>query len=146
MQIYFAGSIRGGREDAAIYHHLITHLKRFGQVLTEHVGNLSLTEKGDDGPNDRYIYERDMLWLSACNAVVAEVSKPSLGVGYELGQAVASAKPVLCLSRQPSDRSLSAMINGCPLIKVIPYASTEEARQAIDGFMGDMKIDRDKEK
>lgn len=36
--------------------------------------------------------------------VVAEVTQPSLGVGYELGRAVALHKPVLCLFRPQSGR------------------------------------------
>jgi hypothetical protein len=32
--------------------------------------------------DERYIYERDMGWLRECDAVVAEVTQPSLGVGY----------------------------------------------------------------
>lgn len=44
--------------------------------------------------------------------VVAEVTQPSLGVGYELGRAIALNKPVLCLFRPQSGRVLSAMIRG----------------------------------
>ena len=36
--------------------------------------------------------------------VVAEVTQPSLGVGYELGWAVALHKPVLCLFHPKSGR------------------------------------------
>lgn len=36
--------------------------------------------------------------------VVAEVTQPSLGVGYELGRAVALGKPILCLFRPQSGR------------------------------------------
>ena len=136
MQIYFAGSIRGGREDVRLYHDLINHLKKFGRVPTEHVGQLDLTEKGDDGPDDHCIYDRDMKWLAACDAVVAEVSQPSLGVGYELGRAAALAKPILCLYRPKPERPLSAMINGCDQIETIAYSSVEEAIAAIDIFMG----------
>ena len=38
MKIYFAGSIRGGREEEETYLKLIEHLATYGQVLTEHVG------------------------------------------------------------------------------------------------------------
>jgi len=35
MKIYFAGSIRGGRDDKELYLQLIKHLAKHGQVLTE---------------------------------------------------------------------------------------------------------------
>ena len=44
-----------------------------------------------------------LLWLQV---VVAEVTRPSLGVGYELGRAVAMNKKILCLFRSiPGQRS-----------------------------------------
>lgn len=46
LRIYFAGSIRGGREDAQLYHRIIGLLQRYGTVLTEHVGDPSLVESG----------------------------------------------------------------------------------------------------
>ena len=48
MKIYFAGSIRGGRQDAALYEQIIQYLKTFGEVLTEHVGDPALTSIGDE--------------------------------------------------------------------------------------------------
>ncbi|MBU0992561.1 MAG: nucleoside 2-deoxyribosyltransferase [Proteobacteria bacterium] len=135
MKIYFAGSIRGGRDDADIYHGLIMFLKSFGQVLTEHVGDTGLTEIGDDGPDDRYIHDRDMKWLISCDLVVAEVSMPSLGVGYEIGWAKALDKPVLCLHRPRPGRPLSAMISGCDKIETRAYSSFEEAQKLIGAFL-----------
>lgn len=135
MKIYFAGSIRGGRDDAAVYEAMITWLKTFGEVLTEHVGSPALSETGDDGPDDRSIHDRDMAWLAACDLVVAEVSMPSLGVGYELGWATALNKPVLCLHRTVSGRPLSAMIAGSPGIQSVSYSSMDEAKTILERFI-----------
>lgn len=135
MKIYFAGSIRGGREDVALYQAMITGLGSFGEILTKHVGNIALSEKGDDGPDDRYIYNRDMAWLKSCDVVIAEVSTPSLGVGYELGCAVALSKPVLCLYQTISTRPLSAMITGNPGIQMVFYNGLDEARTVIEKFI-----------
>jgi len=135
MKIYFAGSIRAGRDDAAIYGAMITWLRSFGDVLTEHVGNPSLSKKGDDGPGDRYIHDRDMDWLASCDLVVAEITLPSLGVGYELGWATALKKPVLCLHRTSLDRPLSAMIAGCPDIQTVAYSSFDDAKTIMEEFI-----------
>jgi 2'-deoxynucleoside 5'-phosphate N-hydrolase len=135
MKIYFAGSIRGGRINAPVYHSLIEYLSAFGEVLTEHVGETSLSAIGDDGPDDRYIHDRDMAWLSACDLLVAEVSVPSLGVGYELGCAVALKKPVLCLYKSETRRPLSAMIAGNPDVQTVVYASIDDAKKILAGFL-----------
>ena len=87
MQIYFAGAIRGGRQDASTYHAMIAHLQTHAEVLTEHVGNKALSDGGEHDLSDDQIHARDMAWLVECDAVVAEVTTPSLGVGYELGVA-----------------------------------------------------------
>lgn len=44
--IYFAGSIRAGRSDANLYAKILKELKKYGTVLTEHVGDPNLTEAG----------------------------------------------------------------------------------------------------
>ena len=43
--IYFCGSIRAGRDDAALYKRIIDQLKDYGEVLTEHIGDPNLMEK-----------------------------------------------------------------------------------------------------
>lgn len=136
LKIYFAGSIRAGRDDASVYETMITWLRSFGEVLAEHVGDPALSETGNDGPNDRYIHDRDMAWLSACDLVVAEVTTPSLGVGYELGWATILGKPILCLHRTISGRPLSAMIAGSPGIQRAAYSSLDEAKTIMEEFIG----------
>lgn len=135
MKIYFAGSIRGGREDAELYFQIIEYLKNFGDVLTEHIGNPNLTHVGDDGPNDNFIHDRDMNWLTACDIIVAEVTTVSMGVGYEIGRAVEMGKKVLCLFRPDSGKNLSAMIAGCQELNVVNYKTLKEAKQHIDVFL-----------
>ncbi|XP_072801063.1 5-hydroxymethyl-dUMP N-hydrolase [Vicugna pacos] len=111
--LYFCGSIRGGREDQALYQRIVSRLGRFGAVLTEHVAAAELSASGEEAAgSDRLIHERDLAWLQQADVVVAEVTQPSLGVGYELGRAVALSKRILCLFRPQSGRELSAMIRG----------------------------------
>lgn len=135
MKIYFAGAIRGGRSDAALYHEIIQYLQSFGRVLTEHVGDTGLTEEGDDGPDDMSIHDRDMAWLRDCDLMVAEVTLPSLGVGYELGWAAALNKPVLSLYRPEIGKLLSAMIAGSDAIVTAQYSDIGQAKEIIRKFI-----------
>ena len=59
-KIYFAGSIRGGRDDKELYSEIIHLLSSYGKVLTEHVDDHGLSEIGEDGLTSHQIYERDM--------------------------------------------------------------------------------------
>ena len=124
MNIYFCGSIRGGRQDAALYHDMIAFLKQYGPVLTEHVGDLSLTALVHDGTADA-IWQRDTEWLRQSDIVIAECSTPSLGVGYELAFAEAIGKPVHVFYGK-SDGRLSAMLAGDPHFGIHLYDTREE--------------------
>ena len=45
LLIYFCGSIRGGKQDTMLYKRIIEQLKEYGEVLTEHVGDLEAQER-----------------------------------------------------------------------------------------------------
>ena len=129
MKVYFAGSIRGGRQDAELYRKVIAALKEKHQVLTEHVGDLSLSTVEDKG--DKAIYEQDTAWLRQCDMVIAECTTPSLGVGYELAYAEKLNKPVHIFYR-PSVCSLSAMLKGNPYFHIHAYETKKELLALID--------------
>ncbi len=134
MKIYFAGSIRGGRNDAETYSKIINYLKKYGQVLTEHIGNKELTDSGELVPGED-IYTRDMALLKSADVLIAEVSTPSLGVGYEIAKADEWKKSILCLYRKlGNNKKLSAMIEGNKNLIVKKYVNLDEAFQYIDDF------------
>ena len=136
MKIYFAASIRGGREDQNKYNELIQFLSSKVEVLTEHVGDSSLEQTGEQNLSDKEIYERDLEWLESADAVIAEVTNPSLGVGYELGIAEKLGKPVLCLfDDSDHNRKLSAMISGNHKITTFRYTSLDQAKEEIVSFI-----------
>lgn len=134
MRIYFAASIRGGRSLQATYRAIVRHLQQAGhEVLSEGVAFETMAERG---VSDEDIYRQDTAWIDACDAVVAEVTVPSLGVGYEIGYALHKAdKPVLCLCQR--DTNLSAMIQGNrhPQLRVVFYEDIAEALLEADRFL-----------
>lgn len=139
MKIYFAGSIRGGNDDAALYARIITLLSSYGSVLTEHVGLPGLLKK-EKGRLKAEIYEEDMSWLKSADAVVAEISTPSLGVGYEIGRAEGMGKPVLCIHHLADTISISAMMIGNASMPVKQYSNPEELVEAFDQFFGEISV------
>ena len=120
MRIYFAGSIRGGPADRDFYTLLVKKLQQYGVVLTEHVPT---TGANETQLSDREIHDRDLAWLESCDVLVAEVTAPSHGVGYEIGRAVEMDKRIICLREKGKGR-ISAMIGGCNAIEVIEYDRT----------------------
>ena len=133
-KIYFAGSIRGGRDDKELYLNIINLLSNYGTVLTEHIGDEKLSMMGEVLESQK-IYERDMEWLNESDVVVAEVSTPSLGVGYEIAKAEENKK-MLCLYREQDGRRLSAMIGGNKNLVVKNYKTIEDIDKILKDFFG----------
>lgn len=134
-KIYFAGSIRGGRDDAALYREIIARCNAVGEVLTEHVGDLSKSSLEGTAGSDAAIYEDDTRKLVDADLVIAEATCPSLGVGYEL--AFAEAHGVPCHVFYDKSRAyLSAMIQGDPYFHVIPYETKEALFAALACVLG----------
>ena len=134
MKIYFAGSIRGGRDEESIYLRIINYLTNFGEVLTEHVGYKNI-EKNEKNNSDRYIFDRDVSWLESSDVMIADVTVPSLGVGYEIGFAESLNIPILCLYNPKNKKSLSAMITGNKSLIWKEYHNFDEAKLLINKFL-----------
>jgi hypothetical protein len=133
MKIYFAGAIRGGREDVALYLELVELLRPYGTVLTEHIADEQLTSLGES-MDDRAIHDRDLTWLKEADCLVAEVTTPSLGVGFEIAKAAEWGLRILCLFRPDSGRTLSALIAGSDRVTVREYQDVSQVKKIFDEF------------
>jgi len=149
MKIYFCGSITGGRVDLDIYKEIVSFLKNIGTVLTEHIifdEKVLLTDDGKFLENnshitENYIYERDMKWIKESDVVIAEVSTPSLGVGYELKTAEELGKPIICFFKKNDgkgiERKLSPLIKGNKSLKIIEYENMPQIKEHIKVFLSE---------
>ncbi|MBI3739402.1 MAG: nucleoside 2-deoxyribosyltransferase [Chloroflexi bacterium] len=139
MNIYFACSITGGREFERVYQDLIAALLADGhEVPTAHLAQPSaVTIEAVVSP--REVYERDVVWIRNADALIAEVSVPSHGVGYEVAFALNAEKSVLCLCQE--GRKLSKMISGNPHPKltVKMYREVDEAIRFAREFIADAR-------
>ncbi len=137
-KIYFACSIAGGRDYAFVYKDVVEVIKKSGvEVMGELFADPEL-EPGRGagvGSTPREVWKRDTVWLDQADAVIAEATKPSLGVGYQIARAEALNKPVLVLFYKKSVEQFSWMISGSPKIKTVEYAEYAETKKAIKEFI-----------
>ena len=135
LRIYFSCSLTGGRQDQPVYAELVAHLQAAGHdVLSAHLADPGVLAR--DGELDPVsVYERDTAWVRACDVVVAEVSTPSHGAGFEIAYAQELGKPVLCLHR--SGVRVSKMLTGNrrPGMAVHPYGDAAEAAAILDAAL-----------
>ena len=134
-RVYFAGAVDVAHEYTERYRALIHHIdESHADVLTEH---------GTTVPSDtnQRVYEREMKWIEHADAVVAEVTHPSLGLGYELAMAESRGIPMLCLHRRvESSRAggISPMLIGnrrASAPEVREYETDAQARALVDAFI-----------
>jgi nucleoside 2-deoxyribosyltransferase len=135
MNIYFACSITGGREFEAAYQEIVHALTAAGhEVPTAHLAGSGIGAV-EAGIPAQEVYARDTAWIRACDALIAEVSVPSHGVGYEIGLALGLGKPVLALAQ--AGRKVSKMISGNPdgNLTVATYQESADAIQIMGIFL-----------
>lgn len=88
MNVFLSASIRGGRDMLSTYIEMCNYLQENGHyVLSWHVADPEL-EKTESLLTEQEIYIRDMEFLENSHCVIAEVSTPSIGVGYEICSAL----------------------------------------------------------
>ncbi len=136
MNIYFACSITGGRELESTYQQIVAALMTDGhEIPTSHLAQSEVIENERE-LTPHYVYERDVNWIKNCDVLIAEVSVPSHGVGYEIAFALEIGKPVLCIYE--TGRKVSKMITGNPDPALITksYANLEEAISLVRAFPG----------
>ena len=142
MKVYFGCSISGGRDSAHLYENIVEAIKSSGaELLSELFASKSVdSTKGisvAEGMSKQEIWEWDLNWVRSADIVIAEVTQPSLGVGYEIAKAEEWKKPILCLFHKPSGKRLSAMIEGSKYTKTVYYTDEEEAKKAVLEFIKD---------
>lgn len=123
MKVYFACSIKGGGDQSNYITILDAIKKAGGDVLSEIFVHDAINFGGSPLPPDK-IYARDIDMIAAADVVIAEVSNPSLGVGYELAYAEKLDRRILCLYNKDSGSKLSSMISGNSYNTVVEFDKT----------------------
>ncbi len=135
MNIYFSCSITGGRDDQHIYQQMVEFMAAQGhEVPTAHLSKAEVLE--DErviSPLD--VYRRDEKWVNECDVLIAEVSTPSHGVGYEIALALLQEKPVLCCYQ--AGRKVSKMLlgNTSPTLSLYAYRDAQDVLAELDRYL-----------
>ena len=133
MKIYFAGAIRGGREKVYDYQKMVQQFEKCGaEVLTKHVADPNLSVIGEN-MSFKEIYERDIKWLKECDIVFADITVPSLGVGYEISYAENLGKKIYAIYEK--EANVSGFLRGDEKINFLAYENIEEVINKINEIM-----------
>lgn len=136
MKIYFACAIVGGRQDENTYKEIVQALLADGHEVPT-AANAGLQGaaglESEMAPKD--VYTRDTKWIDECDVLVAEVSTPSHGVGYEINYALERGKPVLCIAGKGVRVSKMITGNTKPGFEFAAYADVSEGIEIVRKFL-----------
>jgi nucleoside 2-deoxyribosyltransferase len=140
LNIYFACPVISERDDEAVYQSIVDTLIADGHEIPTAIIAKPEVVNLEKQANPQEIYTTSIRRIEKCDVLIAEVSKPSLGVGYEIAYALHLNKPVLCCYRQGA--SISKMITGNtnPTIMVYSYQDTQGVIGVIRAFLSQVKL------
>lgn len=134
MKIYVSGSIYGGTQKIDTYKILIEELEKYGEVLNKQIADPN-TIANEVYYEDEEIYKDLEKKLISSDILLAEVSIPSLGVGYELGFADKLNKKIIAIYDKNYTEKVTTMIRGNKRITLIPYQRIEEITNNLDKIL-----------
>ena len=138
MRIYLACTVRGDRGGVRAGRVIHDRLRALGHdVLTAHLLD-DQVDQAEGALSEREIFDRDLRWLGECEALVAEASGSSYGVGFEvgyvLGRADRTGQKVVLVYDAEKVGSVSRLIvgNGDPHCATFAYRSLPDLAAFID--------------
>jgi nucleoside 2-deoxyribosyltransferase len=142
MRIYLACTVRGNRSGVTAARVAAETLQALGhEVLTSHLLEDGV-DRAESAIPDREVYERDRRWLDACDAVVAEASGSTYGVGFEVGyvtgRASRTGQRVFVLYDASCRHTVSRLISGYadPHGATCAYQSPDDVRAFVEQHFG----------
>lgn len=134
MIIYCAGPIKGNTTYQDNYIEIVRIVESLGHTALSEMNNkfsssFPLTPK--------QVYTRDMKWIDGSKIMIAEISGPSLGVGFEISYALfVKQMPVLAVYHYQATQ-ISSMITGCNNTKlsIKKYSDIDDLTAIIKNFI-----------
>jgi len=142
LKIYFTASASHNGELIPYYKKVFESIKNNDVriISGEQVTNKKMLE-ADKKLTPEEIYKREHYFIEESDIVIAEASKPSLGVGSEIVYALSLRKPVLVLVMAGYEDRISPMVTGNPSEDLyIEYYKKSNYAQIISRFIKNIKI------
>jgi nucleoside 2-deoxyribosyltransferase len=142
VRVYLACTVRGHRGGLLAARAVADRLRALGhEVLTSHLLEDGV-EQAEAALSERDVFERDHRWLDACDALVAEASGSSYGVGFEVGyvtgRAAATGQRVFVLYDATRRDQVSRLVSGYgdEHSASLAYESIEQVAAFVDAHFG----------
>lgn len=137
MKVYFTASTSYNGELTGVYQRIILLLKQHRLVIVSGTQIADKKKLEEDAKlTSSKIFEREMASIDKADLVIAEASKPSIGVGGEIVYALSQNKPVLALIDTKYEDKISPMLAGNPSESLYrEYYNEDNLRFKISDFI-----------
>jgi hypothetical protein len=142
MRVYLACTVRGDRGGLTTARAIAERLRAHGhEVLTSHLLEDGV-DQAESSQSEKDVFTRDREWLDACEALVAETSGSSYGVGFEVGyvtgRAETTGQRVYVLFDAARRGQVSRLIVGYSDRRgaTCEYSTVEQVQSFIDAHFG----------
>ena len=137
MKVYLACTVRGSRAGVHAARLIASRLEAWGhEILTSHLLRDDV-DQAESAVTERAVFERDVRWLDTCDALIAEASGSTYGVGFEVGYVAARAamtgQRVYVLYDGARRDAVSRLVSGfaSPHGALLEYATLDD----VDAFL-----------
>lgn len=114
MKAYFSATITKDEKIKKRYANIVKALKKGGVEVSQYGSDKmsphELLNRTDQEIGD--VYKELVSYLKSADVYIAEISEPSVGIGYEINEAINLKKPVLALNHKESAFQPLATIQG----------------------------------
>ena len=124
--VYAASRIQSVNNNPQNLKSLVKICQSLGLKTTSGLWNVNIKSE----ERNRLVFEGDKKLIDSADATIADVSSPSLGVGWELAYSQSKRLPILAVASIKS-KNISAMILGNPYISFKRYKSLKDLKNII---------------
>ncbi len=125
MKMFFTYKSKGSIDTSDKLEKINNFLEKKGELLSKDLRLKNFKPSGEK-MNDKDILDRSLNLIKECDVFIADVSFPSLGVGYQINFAKNLNKKIICLYEVQVKQELSPIINRDNYIHLIKYKDLEE--------------------
>lgn len=142
LKVYFTASASHNGELIPYYKKILDFIKKQSVSI---VSGVQVTDRklleDDKKLTAVQIFNREQYFINEADVIIAEVSKPSLGVGSEIVYALSLGKPVLALVMAGYEDKISPMVIGNPSENLfIEYYKKEDFQNIVTRFIKNIKV------
>ncbi len=126
MNIYLAFPSKFNKRMGQFFQIIVGLIKQSGHKISLELPWFEKT-KGIRNGNIKDFFEKDLDSIDSSDVIIADITLPSSGVGYQIAYAVSQKKPVLCIYHKAMTKGISKLIRSISsdMVELVAYEESD---------------------